>query len=120
LAFTGSLYQQVMEAAEILNSRNIPADCYNLRFLKPVDEACLTDIMNRYDLVVFIEEGVKSGGFGEYAAELGSRQNCRGKICCLAAGDVFVPQGKREELLAQAGLDGEGIACAVEAALKRC
>jgi 1-deoxy-D-xylulose-5-phosphate synthase len=120
LAFTGSLYQQVMEAAEILNSRNIPSDCYNLRFIKPVDEAYLTDIMNRYALVVFIEEGVKSGGFGEYAAELGSRQNCSGKMCCLAAGDDFVPQGKRGELLRQAGLDGPGIADAVVTALKRC
>lgn len=110
LAFTGSLYQQVMEAAAILDARNIPADCYNLRFLKPVDEAYLTDIMNRYALVVFIEEGVKSGGFGEYAAELGGRYCCSGKILCLTAGDDFVPQGKRGELLAQAGLDGQGIA----------
>ncbi|GHV25213.1 1-deoxy-D-xylulose-5-phosphate synthase [Spirochaetia bacterium] len=110
LAFTGSLYQQVMAAAAILDTRNIHVDCYNLRFLKPVDEAYLAGIMNRYGLVVFIEEGVKSGGFGEYAAELGSRQNCRGKVCCLAAGNSFVPQGKREELLRQAGLDGQGIA----------
>ncbi|GHT85937.1 hypothetical protein FACS1894137_10850 [Spirochaetia bacterium] len=118
LAFTGSLYQQVRDAAKILDSRNIPADLYNLRFLKPVDEAYLADIMNRYGLVVFIEEGVKSGGFGEYAAELGSRQNCGGKIYCLAAGDDFVPQGKREELLRQAGLDGEGIARRVSERLK--
>jgi 1-deoxy-D-xylulose-5-phosphate synthase len=78
----------------------------------------LTDILNRYELVVFIEEGVKSGGFGEYAAELGSRHNCSGKICCLAAGDDFVPQGKREELLRQAGLDGQGIADRVSKELK--
>jgi 1-deoxy-D-xylulose-5-phosphate synthase len=110
LAFTGSLYQQVMEAADILDALNIPVDCYNLRFLKPVDEAYLTDIMNRYKLVVFIEEGVKIGGFGEYAVELGSRHCCSGKILCLTAGDAFVPQGKRGELLRQAGLDGQGIA----------
>jgi 1-deoxy-D-xylulose-5-phosphate synthase len=110
LAFTGSLYRQVMAAAEILDTRNIPADLYNLRFLKPVDESYLTDIMNRYALVVFIEEGVKSGGFGEYAAELGSRHCRGGKIICLTAGDDFVPQGKRGELLRLAGLDGQGIA----------
>jgi 1-deoxy-D-xylulose-5-phosphate synthase len=117
LAFTGGLYQQVMEAAEILDALNIPVDCYNLRFLKPVDEAYLTDIMNRYALVVFIEEGVKS--FGEYAAELGNRQNCSGEICCLAVGDDFVPQGKRGALLRQAGLDGQGIAERVGVAIKR-
>ena len=110
LAFTGSLYPQVMEAAEILEDRRVPPDCYNLRFLKPVDEDYLTETMNRYELAVFIEEGVGSGGFGEYVAALAIRRNWAVRLLCLAAGDCFYPQGKREELLRQAGLDGRGIA----------
>jgi 1-deoxy-D-xylulose-5-phosphate synthase len=118
LAFTGSLYPQVLEAAELLSSQDIGADLYNLRFLKPVDEDYLTKVMNRYELIVFIEEGIKSGGFGEYAAELGSRRNWSVKVVCLAASEGFVPQGKRKELLHQAGLDGQGIAQAVSRVCK--
>jgi 1-deoxy-D-xylulose-5-phosphate synthase len=110
LAFTGGLYPQAMEAAELLAGRGIPTDCYNLRFLKPVDEDYLTDAMNRYRLAVFVEEGVGSGGFGEYVAALALRRNWSVRTLALAAGDRFYPQGKREELLRQAGLDGRGIA----------
>jgi 1-deoxy-D-xylulose-5-phosphate synthase len=110
LAFTGSLYPQVMEAAEILEDMKVSSDCYNLRFLKPVDEDYLTDIMNRYELAVFIEEGVSSGGFGEYVSALAIRRNWAVRALCLAAGDCFYPQGKRAELLHKAELDGQGIA----------
>jgi 1-deoxy-D-xylulose-5-phosphate synthase len=99
-----------MEAAELLEGLGVPSDCYNLRFLKPVDEDYLTDSMNRYELAVFIEEGIRSGGFGEYVSALALRRNWAVKTLCLAAGDCFYPQGKREELLQKAGLDGRGIA----------
>jgi 1-deoxy-D-xylulose-5-phosphate synthase len=111
LAFTGSLYDQVLDAEELLNSRGIPADLYNLRFLKPIDEDYLAGILNRYELVIFIEEGVRLGGFGEYAAELGRRKNCTARIAILGAQDMFMSQGTREELLQRNGLNGEGIAC---------
>jgi 1-deoxy-D-xylulose-5-phosphate synthase len=110
IAFTGSLYAQVLEAAEILESRGIPADLYNLRFLKPIDETYLAGILNQYEAVLFVEEGVRLGGFGEYAAELGSRKNCTARIMTLGAQDRFMSQGTREELLQRNGLDGEGIA----------
>jgi 1-deoxy-D-xylulose-5-phosphate synthase len=72
--------------------------------------------MDRYDLVVFAEEGIRSGGFGEYAAELAGRRNCRARVLCLAAEEGFAALGKREELLRDNGLDGEGIAAAALAA----
>ncbi|MCL2380753.1 MAG: 1-deoxy-D-xylulose-5-phosphate synthase [Treponema sp.] len=116
VAFTGSLYPQVLAAAAILERGGITAALYNLRFLKPVDEDFLADIMNRYDLVVFAEEGRKSGGFGEYACELALRRNCSCKVLVLGIGETFDALGQREELLARTGLDGEGIAAAVAVA----
>jgi 1-deoxy-D-xylulose-5-phosphate synthase len=117
LAFTGGLYPEVRAAAEILAGRGLGADLYNLRFLKPVDEDYLTELLNRYDLVVFIEEGVKPGGFGEYAAELALRRHGSAEIMVLAAPDCFMPQGSREELLRRSRLDGPGIALSVSAFL---
>ena len=113
VAFTGGLYAQALEGAEILSSRGIEADLYNLRFLKPVDEDYLADLMNRYALMIFAEEGSRSGGFGEYASDLALRRNCSCKIRILGVGEKFDAQGKREELLHRNGLDGEGIAEAV-------
>jgi 1-deoxy-D-xylulose-5-phosphate synthase len=113
LAFTGGLYPQAMAAAELLEGLQVPSDCYNLRFLKPVDEDYLTDALNRYELAVVIEEGVSGGGFGEYVSALALRRNWTVRLLCLAAGDCVYSQGKREELLRAAGLDGRGIANSV-------
>ncbi|MDR2535266.1 MAG: 1-deoxy-D-xylulose-5-phosphate synthase [Treponema sp.] len=113
LAFTGSLYSEVWDAADRLLAANIAADLYNLRFLKPVDEQYLTDIMNRYEMVVFIEEGMLEGGFGEYAAELASRRRCTAQVHTLGVSGHYVAQGKREELLRHNGLNGEGIEASI-------
>jgi 1-deoxy-D-xylulose-5-phosphate synthase len=114
LAFTGSLYTQVLDAAEILEARGIPADLYNLRFLKPIDEAYLASILTRYELFMVIEEGAALGGFGEYVAALGRRKNCTARVMTLGVQDKFISQGNREELLQRNGLDGEGIALFAE------
>jgi 1-deoxy-D-xylulose-5-phosphate synthase len=108
LAFTGSLYPQAARAAEILKEKNIQADLYNIRFLKPVDEEYLLSVLKEYKLVVFIEEGIKEGGFGEKAASLAPN------AVILAVESAFLEEdralGSREQLLAANGMDGKGIA----------
>jgi len=113
IAFTGGLYPQVLEAAEILRSKGTEADLYNLRFLKPIDEDYLVGIMNRYRLVILAEEGIRSGGFAEYVSELALRRNCSCAIKILAVSEKFDALGKREELLRRNGLDAESIAKAI-------
>jgi 1-deoxy-D-xylulose-5-phosphate synthase len=114
LAFTGSLCAQAREAAAILKERGIAADLYNIRFLKPVDEDYLAGIFNSYELVCFAEEGMREGGFGEYAAALARRRNCVSAVVTAAVESGFLEDeralGTREELLALNGLDGGGIA----------
>ncbi|MDR2660059.1 MAG: 1-deoxy-D-xylulose-5-phosphate synthase [Spirochaetaceae bacterium] len=113
VAFTGGLYPSIRRAAALLREKNINVDFYNPRFLKPVDEDHLAGLLNRYKTAVFVEEGVKSGGFGEYVAELSLRRNCSARIIALNAGDRYFAQGSREELLTACGLDGEGIAASI-------
>jgi 1-deoxy-D-xylulose-5-phosphate synthase len=117
LVFAGSLYKQVLDAATMLEERGIDADLYNLRFLKPIDEQYLTDLMNSYEYVGFIEEGIREGGFGEYAAALALKRNCKADIAVLAVESAFCGNGQalgtREELLAENGLDGKGIAFSI-------
>ncbi|MDR2258047.1 MAG: hypothetical protein LBE14_02735 [Treponema sp.] len=110
IAFTGGLYPEALEAAEHLTRQGIDADLYHLRFLKPVDEDYLAALINRYELTVFVEEGIREGGLGEYAAELALRRGCAGMVRVLAAEGDFTGLGTRGELLRMNGLDGEGIA----------
>jgi 1-deoxy-D-xylulose-5-phosphate synthase len=110
IAFTGGLYPEALKAAEILSRRGLEADLYHLRFLKPVDEDYLAGLMNRYELMVFVEEGIREGGFGEYAADLALKRACTGLVRILAVEDNFVSLGTRQELLRINGLDGKGMA----------
>jgi 1-deoxy-D-xylulose-5-phosphate synthase len=114
LAFTGSLYPQALDAAQRLGAAGHVADLYNLRFLKPVDEEYLVEQLNNYDLVVFIEEGVRSGGFGEYAAAALHQRGSGAKTLVLAAEEDFSADGRaigtRDELLKENRMDGTGIA----------
>ena len=114
LAFTGGLYPQAIEAADRLRLEGLEIDLYSLRFLKPVDEDYLEGVLNSYDAMVFAEEGIAPGGFGEYACSLALRLGCRARVGVLAAREDFAERerslGTRAQLLRKAGLDGEGIA----------
>ena len=114
IAFTGSLYSEVKEAAAILEKSGINSCLYNLRFLKPVDEDYLAQIMNEYKFVIFAEEGIREGGFGEYAAALAKQRQCCAKVLVLAAENKFMEEdralGTREQLLALNNLDSSSIA----------
>ena len=114
LFFTGSLYREVLEASVILKENNIEADIYNLRFVKPLDEGHFIEIVNDYKLAVFIEEGIREGGFGEYACDLLLRSNCSTSAAVLAVESGFLEDeralGSRQELLSENKLDGKGMA----------
>ncbi len=113
----GSLLAEAVAAAGVLEEEGIPIDVYSPRFLKPIDEAYFQRVAAPYRRVLFVEEGVKAGGVGEYLgcllAECGadSGGTARGPVFS-AAGvpDRFVEQGSRRELLALCGLDAAGIA----------
>lgn len=110
LMFSGGLYSQALEAADILGSKGIDVDLYNLRFLKPVDEDHLMAVINSYKYVIFAEEGCISGGFGEYVSALALRRSSSCRLTILGVKELFDAQGEREELLRRNGLDAKSIA----------
>jgi 1-deoxy-D-xylulose-5-phosphate synthase len=113
LAFTGSLYSEIRRASALLAKSGTGCDLYNIRFLKPVDEDYLVTLLNEYQIFFVFEEGIASGGIGEYIASTAARKKCRATVRAFNAGDSFYSVGTREELLRSAGLDGESIAAAV-------
>ncbi len=109
IAFTGGLYRHALAAVDLLAEAGVAADAYNLRFLKPVDEDAFCALMNSYKTFLIAEEGIRSGGFGEYAAALAAKRRCSARVITLAVEEDFISLGTRDELLQMNGLDGEGI-----------
>ncbi|GAB4222793.1 MAG: 1-deoxy-D-xylulose-5-phosphate synthase [Spirochaetales bacterium] len=111
LISVGGILSKVEEASALLSREGIETDIYNLRFVKPIDEEFLKEVVASYRGVLLVEEATLLGSIGERVGCL--LQGWKGKYKHLGAPDSFLPHASREELLADCGMDGEGIASAV-------
>lgn len=111
LAF-GSLLAAAQMAAITLD-----ATLVNMRFIKPLDKELLEQIANRHDLIVTIEENTLQGGAGAAVLEAMQAGNLIKPALCLGLPDGFIEHGVHETMLANCGLDAEGIVKAVQAKL---
>lgn len=109
----GGLVEEALSACEILKEQDIEADLYNLRFIKPIDEEYLLDIMSEYSHVFLVEEGSRKGGIGEYISSLLSEKRSEIMFQYDGIPEKFLSQALRSELLAYCGLDGPSIANSV-------
>jgi 1-deoxy-D-xylulose-5-phosphate synthase len=85
----------------------------NMRFVKPLDHALILDIARTHEGVVTLEDNVVMGGAGSGVAELLAAENIQLPILHLGLPDAFQHHASREDLLAEAGLDADGIRNAV-------
>ena len=100
--------QKAIEQME--NEWEISVAHYDIRFLKPIDEAMLHEIGKKFKQIVTIEDGVIQGGFGSAVLEFMSEHNYTPRLKRLGIPDSFVEHGTPEELYNMLGLDAEGIA----------
>ena len=83
---------------------------YDMRFLKPLDEDLLTDVVQKFRCIVTVEDGVRAGGFGSAVLEWVADRNADCRVVRLGLPDEFVEHGSVPELRALVGLDAAGIA----------
>jgi 1-deoxy-D-xylulose-5-phosphate synthase len=100
----GTLLPAAMAAAEKLN-----LSVADMRFVKPIDEALIESLAAEHDLIVTLEENAVQGGAGSAVSEYLNQSGCVVSVLQLGLPDEFVDHGKHSELLAQCGLDQQGI-----------
>jgi len=103
LAF-GTLLHPALAAAE-----RIDATVANMRFVKPLDVALVTELARRHDAIVTIEEGAIMGGAGSAVLEALAEARIEIPVLNLGLPDAFIEHGDPAKLLAQCGLDAAGI-----------
>lgn len=82
---------------------------YDMRFLKPLDEAILQYVGQTFSYVITVEDGVRAGGLGTAISEWMSDHGFTPHIVRLGLPDTFVEQGTVEELKHICGIDICGI-----------
>jgi len=117
----GKLVEAADEAAAKLETEGFTTTVWDVRVVKPLDEGMIDDAA-RHPLVVTAEDGFRIGGAGSAIAErLAGSVRSAGvappPLIQLGVPDAYIPQGKPEKILADLGLDTQGIAASVRAAL---
>ncbi len=107
LAF-GTLLHPALQAAERLD-----ATVANMRFVKPLDVALVTELARSHDAIVTVEEGCAMGGAGSAVLEALQEAGLTTPVLVLGLPDEFVEHGDPAKLLAKCGLDAAGIEQAV-------
>ena len=79
---------------------------YDMRWIKPLDEALLHQVLGKYEAVITVEEGCKAGGFGESIVVFAKEKGYSLPIKIVAIADVFVEHGSVALQRAFTGLTG--------------
>ncbi len=121
LLATGTMVLPSLEAADVLDSEGIRCTVVNCRFLKPYDRAVFAEMVRSHPTVVTVEEGQITNGFGAFLAREIAELDLRDppSISALGIPDEFIDHGSRDGLLAELGLDADGIARHVRARVGR-
>jgi 1-deoxy-D-xylulose-5-phosphate synthase len=108
LAF-GSMLTPALAAGEKLD-----ATVVNMRFVKPLDVALIAELAASHSLLVTVEENTLLGGAG--AAVMEALQQINPQVATLSLGlpDTFIDHGVHETMLAECGLNAEGIIASIE------
>ncbi len=107
LAF-GTMVAPALKAGDELN-----ATVADMRFVKPLDAELVARLAATHDLIVTVEEGCVMGGAGSAVAEALAAAGIVKPLLQLGLPDKFIDHGDAQVLLAQCGLDAQGITASI-------
>lgn len=107
----GALLAECLGAAQLLKEQSgLEVGVVNARFVKPLDREVLRRAVEQTGFVVTVEEAALMTGFGSAVLEAANEMGLdTRRIRRLGIPDAFVEHGERGELLADLGLDSQGI-----------
>ena len=118
---TGTMVLPSLVAAQALDADGLRCTVVNCRFLKPYDRAVFEEMVRSHPCVLTVEEGQISNGFGAFMArEINELELAEvPRVSSMGVPDDFIEHGGRDQLLAEIGLDAEGIAARVRQLVER-
>jgi 1-deoxy-D-xylulose-5-phosphate synthase len=104
--------EAVKAVAELNNEGYYPAH-YDIRFVKPLDEALLHEVFKKFNKIITVEDGCIEGGMGSAILEFMADNNYHAQVIRLGIPDRVIEHGEQPELWAECGYDAAGIATQV-------
>jgi 1-deoxy-D-xylulose-5-phosphate synthase len=86
---------------------------FDMRFVKPLDEALLHEVFAQFNKIITIEDGSVKGGFGTAILEFMNEHGYKADVKIMGIPDAFIEHGTPKELYNETGLDAAHIATAI-------
>jgi len=116
----GALLPACVRAAERLREQGLDIGVMNARFAKPIDSETIFRALSESGFVITVEENTLCGGFGSAVMESASAASIStDNLLCLGIPDRFIEHGEREELLADLGLDVDGLIASAQSMFQK-
>ncbi len=100
-------------AAAVAAGDELDATVVNMRFIKPLDVDLIRELAGNHSLLVSIEENSVIGGAGSEIERVLAENGLTVPFIRLGLPDRFIDHGEQNQLLAELGLDKNGIVNAV-------
>ena len=115
---TGSILEEVMEAAELLGGDGISLKVVNVSILKPFASEALREDAARFKVIFAVEEHNIHGGLGSILAETAAYQGFPLRVYPIGLSDTFAEgYGTQKEVRKENGLDAASIRRKIREAL---
>ena len=93
-----------------VKSEGINPAHYDMRFVKPLDEAMLHEVFGKFNKVITVEDGTVVGGFGSAILEFMNEHGYKADVRVMGIPDRLVEHGTPKQLYDEIGIDAHGIA----------
>jgi 1-deoxy-D-xylulose-5-phosphate synthase len=116
----GKMLESAEEAAALLADEGVEATLWDVRVVRPLDPAMVTDA-GKHAFVVTVEDGIRNGGAGNFIADAIADLNANRQsppVLNLGVPTAYIPHSKPDRILGQLGLDGPGIAASIFKAIE--
>lgn len=105
----GHIGNYVTKAINELKKENIFPSHYDMRFVKPIDENLLHEILKKHDYILTVEDGCIIGGFGSAVLEFMGDNNYSNAVQRLGIPDKIIEHGSQDELYKECNYDDKSI-----------
>ena len=115
----GTTIPMAFEAAEKLALQGVQVKIVNARFIKPMDEVMLHELMKSDTPILTIEEAMLQGGFGSAVLEFAANHQYKVDIDRIGIPDQFIEHGNVDQLLEEINVTAEETVKRINALLKK-
>lgn len=109
LLAVGSMVEEAVGVRQKLRSEGYSCSLVNARFVAPMDAEMIRSLAADHDLIVTMEENIRSGGFGEHVEAFAKREHLPCDVLNISIPDIFLEHGAPDLLKKTVGIDEDTV-----------